>query len=126
VRLNSKANVKTASVAGSTATFRAVSETRGDLQRVTVVLPTPVAGDATVSLTINYEVPVESNTGLAAIGPISSQFLPLSFWYPTPNTPYTALGADTAPFRLTVNAPNIVSSGVERQGRRGRLLLSKP
>src|SRR6266850_5531004 len=31
VRLNSKANVKTASVAGSTATFRAVPETRGDL-----------------------------------------------------------------------------------------------
>jgi tetratricopeptide (TPR) repeat protein len=119
VRLNSKANVKTASVAGSTASFRAVPESRGDLQRVTVMLPTPVAADSSVSLTINYEVPVESNTGLAAISPISSQFLPLSFWYPTPNTPYTALGADTAPFRLTVNAPNIVSSGVEKTGQAG-------
>ena len=33
-----------------------------------------------------------------------------------PNTPYTVRGADTAPFRLTVNLPNVISSGVEKSG----------
>jgi tetratricopeptide (TPR) repeat protein len=43
-----------------------------------------------------------------------SQFLPLSFWYPTANTPFALRGADTAPFKLTVNTANgetVVSSG---------------
>jgi hypothetical protein len=31
-----------------------------------------------------------------------------------PNTPFTMRGADTAPFRLSVNVPNIVSAGVEK------------
>ncbi|HEU4767022.1 MAG TPA: tetratricopeptide repeat protein, partial [Pyrinomonadaceae bacterium] len=48
--------------------------------------------------------------------PIATQFLPLSFWYPMPNTPYTVRGADTAPFRLTVNVGNAVASGVEKGG----------
>jgi len=78
-----------------------------------------VAPNAAVSLTVNYVLPVESNTGLAAISPLSSQFLPLSFWYPTPNTPYTVLGADAAPFHLSVNASNVVSSGVEKAGPAG-------
>jgi tetratricopeptide (TPR) repeat protein len=59
-------------------------------------------------------LPVESNSGLASISPIETGFLPLSFWYPMPNTPYTMRGADTAPFHLTVNLPNVVSSGVEK------------
>jgi len=118
VRINSKASVKTAAVAGASAIFRSVPE-RGELQRVTVTLPTPVAPSATISLTVNYVLPVESNTGLAAISSLSSQFLPLSFWYPTPNTPYTVLGADTAPFHLSLNAANVVSSGVEKAGPAG-------
>ena len=118
VRINSKAIVKTAAVAGASAIFRSVPE-RGELQRVTVTLPTPVAPNATISLMVNYVLPVESNTGLAAISSLSSQFLPLSFWYPTPNTPYTVLGADTAPFHLSINAANVVSSGVEKAGPAG-------
>ena len=31
-----------------------------------------------------------------------------------PNTPFTARGADTAPFRISVNLPDVVSSGVEK------------
>jgi tetratricopeptide (TPR) repeat protein len=118
VRLNSKASVKTVAVAGTSAIFRSVPE-RGELQRVTVTLPTSVAPNTALSLTFNYAFPVESNTGLAAISPLSSQFLPLSFWYPTPNTPYTVLGADTAPFHVTVNASNVISSGVEKAGPAG-------
>jgi tetratricopeptide (TPR) repeat protein len=118
VRLNSKASIKTASVGGANAVFRALPD-RGELQRVTVTLPSSVAPNATVSLTVNYVFPIESNGGSAAISPVSSQFLPLSFWYPEPNSPFTVLGADTAPFRLSVNASSIVSSGIEKTSTAG-------
>jgi hypothetical protein len=114
VRLNSKASVKTATVAGATTAFRTAPETKGDLQRVVISLPGSVAPNGTTTLTINYLLPVASNTGLAAISPISSQFLPLSFWYPMPNTPLSLRGADTAPFKVSVNLPNVISSGVEK------------
>jgi TolA-binding protein len=67
-------------------------------------------------VSVSYSLPVENNTGLAAISPLGSQFRPESFWYPAPNTPFTVRGGDTAPFRLTVNGPNAVSSGVEKSG----------
>ena len=114
VRLNSKASVKTATVAGATAAFRTVAETKGDLQRVVISLPGSVAPKGTTSVTINYLLPVASNTGLAAVSPISTQFLPLSFWYPMPNTPLSLRGADNAPFKVSVNLPNVVSSGIEK------------
>ena len=38
-----------------------------------------------------------------------------------PNTPYTVRGADTAPFRLTVNLANAISSGVEKSGSPGSI-----
>lgn len=114
VRLNSKASIKAVSVAGAAATFRATPEARGDLQRIVVSLPATIAANQTASVTVNYALRVESNTGLTAISPGASQFLPLSFWYPTPNTPFTIRGADTAPFKLTVNLPNVISSGIEK------------
>ncbi|HEY2963971.1 MAG TPA: hypothetical protein VGJ37_16245 [Pyrinomonadaceae bacterium] len=114
VRLNSKASVKSVAVAGAVASFRPAAETRGDLQRIEISLPSSVAPGASTSVTVTYSFPVESNSGLAAISPIGTEFLPLSFWYPMSNTPFTVRGADTAPFRLTVNLPNVVSSGVEK------------
>jgi Tfp pilus assembly protein PilF len=113
-RLNSKASIKSVTVEGANATFRSVAETRGNMQRLTTSLPTPVAPNATLNLSISYILPIESNSGLAAISPLGSQFLPLSFWYPVPNTPFTVRGADTAPFRLTVNGTNVISSGVDK------------
>jgi tetratricopeptide (TPR) repeat protein len=115
VRLNSKASVKAASVAGAATTFRgAPPEARAELQRVVVSLPATIAPNQSVSVTINYTLPVEINTGLMSVSPIGSQFLPLSFWYPTPNSPYTLRGPDTAPFKFTVNLPNVISSGMEK------------
>ncbi|HSE33262.1 MAG TPA: tetratricopeptide repeat protein [Pyrinomonadaceae bacterium] len=114
VRVNTKASVKSANVAGATASFRAVPETRGDLQRIVVSLPGSVAPNGSTSVTINYSLPVAANTGLAAISPVSSQFLPLAYWYPMPNTPLALRGVDTAPFRVSVNLPNVVSSGVDK------------
>ncbi|HEV7746289.1 MAG TPA: tetratricopeptide repeat protein [Pyrinomonadaceae bacterium] len=118
-RLATKAAVKSVTVAGATANFRAVPESYGNLQRITATLPTSVPAGGPLVITINYSLPVESNTGLAAISSIESQFLPLAFWYPLPNTPLTVRGADTAPFRLVVNGANVVSSGVEKSGSAG-------
>jgi hypothetical protein len=112
-RINLKAVIKSVTLAGSTVPFRAAPEARGNVQRVTASLPTAVAANGDVSLTINYSLPVETNTGLSAISPIGSQFLPLSFWYPLTNTPFAVRGADITPFRLSVSGGGI-SSGVEK------------
>jgi Tfp pilus assembly protein PilF len=121
VRLNSKAAVKSVTVAGAAATFRPGTEPRGDLQRIEISLPSAVAPSSSTTIALTYVLPVESNTPLAAISPIATQFLPLSFWYPMPNTPYSVRGTDTAPFRLTVNLPNVVSSGIEKAGPSGSI-----
>jgi hypothetical protein len=121
VRLNSKASVRSVAVNGAASTFRPSPEPRGELQRVEIALPAPVAPNASTSVTVTYSLPVENNTGLLAISPIATQFLPLAFWYPMPNTPYTVRGADTAPFRLTVNLPNVISSGIEKSGAGGSI-----
>lgn len=119
LRLNSKASVKSVTAGGAATTFRPGTETRGELQRIEISLPSSVAPGASTSVTVTYSLPVESNSGLAAVSPIGTEFLPLSFWYPTPNTPFTVRGGDTAPFRLTVNLPNVVSSGVEKNATGG-------
>src|SRR6185369_2826319 len=114
LRLNSKASVKSVTVGGAAANFRPGQEPRGDLQKVEISLPASVAPNGTTTVSVTYALPVESNSGLAAISPIGTQFLPLSFWYPMPNTPYSVRGADSAPFHLNVNIPNAISSGVEK------------
>ena len=121
VRLNSKASVKSVAVAGSAGAFRPAAETRGDLQRIEIALPSAANPGSSTTVTVNYTLPVESNTGLAAISPIGTQFLPNAFWYPMPNTPYTVRGTDSAPFRLTVNLANVISSGVEKSGSPGSI-----
>ncbi|MDX6693969.1 MAG: hypothetical protein QOF02_1572 [Blastocatellia bacterium] len=113
LRLNPKAEVKDVSVGGAAATFRSAIEARGNLQRLTVNLPSPVAPNATVEVVISYRLNVAENSGLAAIAPSSSQFLPLSTWYPTANTQFALRGPDTAPFSLKVSGANVVSSGVQ-------------
>ncbi len=117
-RIHPKAAVKAVTVAGATANFRSVPETTGGFQRITVTLPSSAQPGATVALNINYTIPIDTNSGLTAISPAGSQFLPQSQWYPAPNTYLTIRGADTAPFRLTINAPNVISSGVEKSSGR--------
>ncbi len=122
-RINGKAAIKSATVGGASANFRALPESYGNLQRVTVTLPAPVEANGSLALSIGYSLPVESNTGLAAISPIGSQFLPMSFWYPAPSTPYTAKGADTAPVRVVVNGAGVISSGVEKSDPSGAVVF---
>jgi len=119
LRFSSKASVKSVTVNGAAGTFRTGSETKGELQRVEISLPASVAPSGNVTAAVTYVLPVESNTGPIAISPIASHFLPLSSWYPAPNTVYSVRGADTAPFRLSVNIPNVISSGTEKPGPSG-------
>ena len=125
-RIAAKASVKNITVGGATATFRTTPESYGNLQRVTATLPTSVAAGGALVISISYSLPVESNTGNAAISPIESQFLPPSFWYPLPNTQFTLRGADTAPFRLTVNGGNAISSGFEKSSLAGSTVYEQP
>ncbi|HEV2904105.1 MAG TPA: hypothetical protein VGW32_03610, partial [Pyrinomonadaceae bacterium] len=115
-RINTKAVVKSVTVGGANAVFRAVPETAGNSQRVTVTLPGSIPSGGSIVLNITYTLPVQSNTGIAAISPTGSQFLPLSLWFPAPNTFFSARGADSAPVRILVNAPGVISSGMEKSG----------
>lgn len=126
LRINSKASVKAVTVGGAAATFRPGTEPRGDLQKIEIALPASVAPNGNVIAAVTYVLPVESNSGLAAISPIGTQFLPLSFWYPMPNTPYSVRGGDTAAFRLTVNVANVISSGVDKGGPSGLISFDQP
>ncbi|HBB89993.1 MAG TPA: hypothetical protein DC047_20510 [Blastocatellia bacterium] len=122
-RINAKASIKSVTVGGANANFRTVNESYGNLQRVIVTLPAAVASDAALVLNISYTLPVESNTGLAAISSAGSQFLPLSFWYPAPSTPYTAKGADTAPVRIVVSGTGVISSGLQKSDPSGAVVF---
>lgn len=126
VRLYAKSSVKSVTVGGAAATFRVGAEPRGTLQKVEVALPSQIVPGSSVSVTVTYEIPIESNTGVAAISPGASQFLPLSFWYPQPNTPFSSRGADTAPFHLSLNLPNAISSGIEKPTTAGSVSFDQP
>ncbi len=114
LRINSKAEIKSISIGTATATYKSLPEARGGAQRLTITLPATIAPGETVTATVDYRLPVPENSGLAAISPVASQFLPLALWYPLANTPYAVRGADYAPFHLTVNGVSAISSGTEK------------
>src|SRR5262249_26518173 len=71
----------------------------------------------------------KDNSGAGTLSPVYSQFLPLSFWYPTPNSWYFARGADHAPFHISVSAPSgltVVSSGTESTNSFDQKLVGEP
>jgi len=116
LRISDKAEIADVKVNNSAATFtkgeEKISATR-NLQRAAMSVPT-VAPNQTVSVEVNYKLKVDENSGLNAISPVGAQFLPLSFWYPTPNSWFFPRGADFAGFKLQVNSSNgltVLSSG---------------
>jgi hypothetical protein len=114
LRINSKAEIKSISIGSVTASYRSLPEPRGGAQRLTITLPGTIAPNENVTATVEYRLPVAENSGLAAISPVNSQFLPLSLWYPAANTPFAVRGADYAPFRVTVTGASAISSGTEK------------
>src|SRR5258708_34347372 len=96
LRINSKAEIKSVSGGGASASYRLTPETRGGAQRVTIALPGAVAPNGTVAATVDYRLPVEENSGVAALSPVGSRFLPLSLWYPPPDAPLAVVREDDA------------------------------
>src|SRR6266436_6083622 len=125
LRINSKAKVNSVKVNGAGASFHLLADTRGNVQRVNITFPAALAANSTANIAVDYRLHVESNTGLEAISPIGSQFLPLAFWYPMLNTPFTVRGADTAPFKLRVEGTNVVSSGIEKPQTGGSVIYEQ-
>ncbi len=129
LRINPKAEIKAATVNDATATFRVSQDSRTNQQRVEITLPAPVAPDATFNVAVDYTLPVAENSGLASISPLGTQFLPLSFWYPTPGNPFLARGADIAPVRLKVTGAAgeaVISSGKSVGGNFEQALYGQP
>jgi hypothetical protein len=129
LRISTLAEISAVTVNGTAAEFTKGEEKigTGSLQRIVIrVPPQPVGG--TLSVGVDYKLVVKENSGMSAISPAGSQFLPLSFWYPTPNSWFFARGADYAPFRIQVTAPGqtVVSSGTEVAGAFEQKLNDQP
>src|ERR1051325_6143477 len=114
LRINTKAEIKGVTVGSAPAGYRMLPEPRGGGQRILINLPSTIAANDSISVTVDYRLPIEENGGTAAISPIGSQFLPSAMWYPAPNTAFAVRGPDYAPFRLTINNAAAISSGVEK------------
>lgn len=116
LRISDQAEISSVRAGGSTADFRSSPETTGGarpLQRTVVSIP-PVGPGQTATVSVRYKLKVKENDGLAALSPGGSQFLPFSFWYPTPTSWFFTGGADFAPVKITVNAGSgsrVYSSG---------------
>ncbi|HEX8502592.1 MAG TPA: tetratricopeptide repeat protein [Pyrinomonadaceae bacterium] len=130
LRINTAAKVEAASVGGEAARFVAGKDARAQLQTAQITLPAPVPVGGTLTAALDYRLPVAENTGLAAVSPLGLQFLPLSYWYPAPNTSFAPRGADYAPFRLTVSGlpggETLVSSGRAAGGGFDQPLNAQP
>ncbi|HZB45949.1 MAG TPA: hypothetical protein VE360_11915, partial [Pyrinomonadaceae bacterium] len=114
VRLNPAATVTSAKAGDAAAAVSARKDERTNLLVATLTLPATVAPGATTTVTVEYRLPVAENSGFASVSPEGAQFLPPSFWYPTPNTVVAPRGADYAPSRLSVTAAGgetILSAG---------------
>ncbi|HEX9929824.1 MAG TPA: M1 family aminopeptidase [Pyrinomonadaceae bacterium] len=118
-RINPKAEVIGVKVGTGNADFRKIADDKlGSLQRFSVTLPSSVQPNESASVSVEYRLKIDENSGLNAISPVGSQFLPLSVWIPTPNNPYGPRGGDFAPYSLNVTAPSgeIVVSGGKASG----------
>ncbi len=131
LRISDQATISSITANASATDFRKSEESLGGsrkLQRAIVRLPS-IAPNSTVKLRVNYKLRVESNSGLNALSPVGSQFLPMSFWYPTPNSWFFNGGADFAPFKLRVvnnSSSSLVSSGAINDGQIDQKLNSQP
>ncbi|MDQ3134122.1 MAG: hypothetical protein M3Q76_04840, partial [Acidobacteriota bacterium] len=113
-RINPAVEVISVSVGEQPARFLMRDESRTRLRTAIITLPAAIAPGQTMSAAIEYKLLVTENTGTAAVSVEGSQFLPLASWYPTPNSPFSPRGTDTAPVLLKVNAPGgetVISSG---------------
>lgn len=120
LRIGSAAEVTAVNIGGAATEFTKAEEkinSATSLQRI--VLRVPAAQpNAVLAVSVDYKFNVKENSGVNAVSPLGAQFLPTSFWYPTPNSWYFARGADFAPVRISISAPGltVISSGTESTG----------
>ncbi|MBV9210638.1 MAG: hypothetical protein JOZ52_08420, partial [Acidobacteria bacterium] len=128
LRMSPKAVIKAATFNDAVASFRPSQDERANQQKVEVTLAQTISPGDTFNVALDYTLPVTDSNGLAAISPLGAQFLPLSFWYPTPTNPFVPRGADTAPFRLKVTnaAGDFLSSGKMSAGTFEQTLYGQP
>ena len=131
LRISEKAEVSAVKVNGAVADFskgvEKISEVE-NLQRIIVRLPS-IAPKQAFSVEVNYKLNIKENSGLNAISPVGSQFLPLSFWYPTPTSWFYAGGADYAPFKVSLNNSgglSFISSGTINGNSAEQTLNAQP
>lgn len=120
LRINQNAEIISTSVNGSVIDAAKSQERLGGatLQRIALRVPAVPAGGELTAV-VDYKLPVTDNTGVNSISPVASHFLPLSFWYPTPNSWFFARGADYAPFKVRLTTPaglTSISAGAESAG----------
>ncbi|MGC2235372.1 MAG: hypothetical protein WA584_04385 [Pyrinomonadaceae bacterium] len=118
LRISDKAEISGVKVGGAAGDFSKNEEKISNslsLQRASIIVPS-VQPNQSVSVEVDYKLKVDENSGLNALSPVGSQFLPLSFWYPTPNSWYFARGADFAPFSIAVAGTQneFIASGDKR------------
>lgn len=105
LRISPNATISAVTIEGSPADFSKREEKIGSaaLQQV-VIRISPIAPGGTIRAGVDYKLLVKDNSGVAAISALGAQFLPLSFWYPTPNSWFFARGADYAPATIDITA----------------------
>ncbi len=131
LRISTTADVTSVKVNDATVDFTKSEEKISatmSLQRI-VTRITSVAADGQINATVEYKLNVKENSALSAVSPVFAQFLPLSYWYPTPNSWYFTQGPDAAPIRIKVNVPtgqNALSSGSYLAGINEQKLSAQP
>jgi len=131
LRISSFAELVAAKINESTTDFNKSEEKINSalsLQRLSARIAS-VPADSVLTVSVDYKLSLKENSATASISPASSQFLPLSYWYPTPNSWYFARGADAAPVRLRVATPTghtAVSSGTESSAGVEQKLFGQP
>jgi tetratricopeptide (TPR) repeat protein len=121
LRMSPSADVSSIKVNGSVLDFaRSEQNVSGTtaLQNRRGRISTVAAGE-TINVTVDYKLGVRENNSLASISGPEVRALPLSFWYPTPNSWFYVRGADAAPTRIqiaSVNGLTGVSSGTAASG----------
>jgi len=129
LRISPSAEVSSVKINNATADFTKGEEKvgSGTLQRIILRGVSAQAG-GNITVEVNYKIKVDENSGLNALSPAGAQFLPLSFWYPTPNSWFFTRGADYAPFTLAVGGAGqtVISSGTIKGDSFEQKLFSQP
>ncbi len=115
--LNLKAQVSSMKVNGAEVQFKSNEDPRNNLLRVSTDITASIAGSRELTTELVYTLPTTDRGSALHQSRTEAFVLPNSFWFPVVHTPYAEHGADTAPMRISVNAPaglKVVSSGIRK------------